>query len=281
LDPGGSKFFIILFLGLITFLLEGLWIPSIHLSHDLPLDVDHGTKEMVVRPLLGVIASYSLYAFDVWLKVQLPKGLFHFRDETMEPFFTNRALDFPWPSPFNLLYCFIGVVIGTLIGVLPGIGPAGAIAMLLPVSYRMEPVSAIIMMAASTTAPIRGSTTSILLNIPGETSSVVTCLDGYQMARKGGPGQPWNVSFRLFYRRTLSVVGLMLSHLPGRVSLQVWPCIFLFDGFGLTMIAYLGSGFLIKSLLMGKRNFHFHHWHGPGQRHYPVYIWKHHPIRRG
>ena len=91
-------------------------------------------------------------------------------------------------SAANLIYCFIGVFIGTLIGVLPGIGPAGTIAILLPFSFRISPVSAIIMLAGIFYgAQYGGSTTSILVNIPGEASSVVTCLDGYQWRSRGAP----------------------------------------------------------------------------------------------
>src|SRR6266511_2670952 len=89
----------------------------------------------------------------------------------------------------NLLYAFIGVLLGTLIGVLPGIGPVATIAMLLPTTYALQPVSALIMLAGIFYgAQYGGSTTSILINMPGETSSAVTCLDGYQMARKGQAG---------------------------------------------------------------------------------------------
>ena len=85
-------------------------------------------------------------------------------------------------EPINLLVCFIGVTIGTLIGVLPGLGPTASISLLLPVTFTLEPVQAIIMLAGIYYgAYYGGSTTSILINIPGEAASVVTCLDGYQM----------------------------------------------------------------------------------------------------
>jgi putative tricarboxylic transport membrane protein len=89
----------------------------------------------------------------------------------------------------NLMYCFIGVLVGTLIGVLPGIGPLGTIAMLMPLTFSVPPVSALIMLAGIYYgAQYGGSTTAILVNLPGETSSVVTCIDGYQMARRGRAG---------------------------------------------------------------------------------------------
>jgi TctA family transporter len=94
-------------------------------------------------------------------------------------------------QPINLLYCFVGVFIGTLVGVLPGLGPAAAIALLLPSTFALSPVPSVIMLAGIYYgAMYGGSTTSILVNIPGEAASVVTCLDGHAMARQGraGPG---------------------------------------------------------------------------------------------
>src|SRR5436190_22336335 len=84
----------------------------------------------------------------------------------------------------NLLYALVGCMVGTLIGVLPGIGPVATIAMLLPITFHLPPTAALIMLAGIYYGPqYGGSTTSILVNLPGEASSVVTCLDGYQMAR--------------------------------------------------------------------------------------------------
>ncbi len=89
----------------------------------------------------------------------------------------------------NLWFCFIGVFLGTLIGVLPGIGPLATIAMLLPITFNVPPVAALIMLAGIYYgAQYGGSTTAILVNLPGETSAVVTCIDGYQMARQGRAG---------------------------------------------------------------------------------------------
>ena len=92
----------------------------------------------------------------------------------------------------NLFYCFVGALIGTLIGVLPGLGPVATIAMLLPVTFYLPPVAALIMLAGIYYgAQYGGSTTAILVNIPGESSSVVTCLDGYQMAATAGRARRW------------------------------------------------------------------------------------------
>ena len=98
-------------------------------------------------------------------------------------------------TPINLLYALIGTLLGTLIGVLPGIGPVATIAMLLPITYGLQPVSALIMLAGIYYgAQYGGSTTSILVNLPGEASSAVTCIDGYQMARKGRAGAALAIS---------------------------------------------------------------------------------------
>ena len=104
--------------------------------------------------------------------------------------FSNLALGFDTAFTLqNLMYCLIGCVLGTLIGVLPGLGPIATIAMLLPATYALPPIAALIMLAGIYYgSQYGGSTTAILLNIPGETSSVVTAIDGYQMARNGRAG---------------------------------------------------------------------------------------------
>jgi len=103
---------------------------------------------------------------------------------------SNLALGFSVAAtPLNLVYCFIGCLLGTLIGVLPGVGPVATIAMLLPATYALPPVAALIMLAGIYYgAQYGGSTTAILVNLPGEASSVVTTIDGYQMARRGRAG---------------------------------------------------------------------------------------------
>ncbi|MBU2053632.1 MAG: tripartite tricarboxylate transporter permease [Proteobacteria bacterium] len=104
--------------------------------------------------------------------------------------FNNLIFGFSVALSFqNVLYCFIGCLLGTMIGVLPGIGPMATIAMLLPITFTLPPVAALIMLAGIYYgAQYGGSTTAILVNLPGETSSVVTCIDGYQMARQGRAG---------------------------------------------------------------------------------------------
>src|SRR4030081_379773 len=105
----------------------------------------------------------------------------------------NLIIGFPAAASLqNLFFCLAGCLLGNLIGVLPGIGPVATIAMLLPATYGLAPLTSLIMLAGIYYgAQYGGSTTAILVNMPGETSSVVTCIDGYQMARRGrGGGAP-------------------------------------------------------------------------------------------
>ncbi len=157
-------------------------------------------------------------------------------------------------TPENLLFCFIGVFIGTLIGVLPGIGPVGAMALLLPVTYKGTPVSSMIMLAGIYYgAMYGGSTTSILVNIPGEAASVVTCLDGYQMARQGRAGPALGIAaFGSFIAGSLSVIGLMIvGPILASVALRFGPPeYFSLMCLGLTTLIYLASSSVIRALMM-------------------------------
>jgi putative tricarboxylic transport membrane protein len=144
----------------------------------------------------------------------------------MDQLFTNLALGFATAGSLdNLLYCFIGVLLGTLIGVLPGIGPLATIAMLLPATYKMsDPTSALIMLAGIYYgAQYGGSTTAILVNLPGESSSVVTVLDGYQMARKGRAGAALSIAaIASFFAGTVATfLAGRLRAAPGRGRLQI------------------------------------------------------------
>ena len=155
-------------------------------------------------------------------------------------------------QPMHLFACFIGVFVGTLVGVLPGIGPVATMSLLFPVTYAMSPTGSIIMMAGIYYgAMYGGSTTSILVNIPGEAASVVTCLDGYQMARKGRAGPALGIAaFGSFIAGTLSVLGIMLLAPPlARFALDFGPPeIFTLLLLGFTMIAYLSSGSKLKAI---------------------------------
>ncbi|HEX2172531.1 MAG TPA: tripartite tricarboxylate transporter permease, partial [Dehalococcoidia bacterium] len=157
-------------------------------------------------------------------------------------------------SPWNLAYAGFGAVLGTAIGVLPGLGPPATIAMLLPLTYGMEPVSAVIMLAGIFYgAMYGGSTTSILLNIPGEAGSVVTCLDGYRMTRSGRAGAALGIAaIGSFIAGTLGVLGLSLvSPILADFALRFGPAeYFSLVLLGLTMAVYLSGGSALKGLMM-------------------------------
>ncbi len=158
-------------------------------------------------------------------------------------------------QPINLLFCFIGVFIGTLVGVLPGIGPTGTMAILLPITFYAPPLSSIIMLAGIYYgSQYGGSTTSILVNIPGEPSSIVTCLDGHQMARQGRAGPALGISaFGSFIAGTIGVFGLMMLAQPlVRFALRFGPPeYFSLMIMGLIILIYLTQKSLIKAISMG------------------------------
>src|SRR2546421_10105327 len=129
-------------------------------------------------------------------------------------------------TPIHLLYALIGCLLGTLIGVLPGIGPVATIAMLLPITFNLSPVAALIMLAGIYYgAQYGGSTTPILVNIPGQASSVVTCLHGYPMARQGraGPGLGIAAIGSLFAGSLVAVVLELLAPPLAEDELEVGP----------------------------------------------------------
>lgn len=156
-------------------------------------------------------------------------------------------------QPDNLFFCFVGCVIGTLIGVLPGLGPVATISLLLPSTFHITPVSAIIMLAGIYYgAMYGGSITSILVNIPGEAASVITCLDGYQMARQGRAGPALGISaFGSFIAGTLATLAIMVVAPPlAGFALQFGPPEYFSLMFlGLTVVTYLASGSMVKALM--------------------------------
>ena len=156
-------------------------------------------------------------------------------------------------TPMNLAMCFLGCLLGTIVGVLPGLGPPATIAMLLPLTFKMDPTGAMIMLAGIYYgAKYGGSTTSILLNVPGESSSVVTCLDGYQMARKGRAGAALGISaIASFVAGTIGTVLLMLVAPPlAKLSLAFSsPEYFALMVLGLAMVVLLAGDSLTKALL--------------------------------
>jgi putative tricarboxylic transport membrane protein len=156
-------------------------------------------------------------------------------------------------EPTNFFYCFVGVFLGTLIGVLPGIGPSGTICILLPLTFKISPVTSIILLSGIYYgAMYGGSTTAILVNVPGEAASVISCLDGYKMARQGRAGPALGVAaFGSFIAGTFSVIALMfLSYPLSKFALAFGPpeytALILL---GITLILYLAQKSMVKALI--------------------------------
>jgi putative tricarboxylic transport membrane protein len=157
-------------------------------------------------------------------------------------------------APKVLLYAFIGCLIGTLVGVLPGVGPLAGISLLLPASFGLDPTSAIVLLAGIYYgAMYGGSTTSILMRIPGEAASVMTCIDGYEMTRKGRAGPALAIAaVGSYIAGTVSVIGLMLLAPPlASFALRFGPPeYFALLLLGILVLAYMSSGSMFKSLAM-------------------------------
>lgn len=157
-------------------------------------------------------------------------------------------------APNNLMNCLLGCFLGTLTGVLPGFGPAAAVALLLPMTLYLSPTSGVVMLAGIYYgAMYGGSTTSILVNIPGEAASVVTCLDGYQMALQGRAGPALGMAaFGSFIAGTISLIGLIFVAPPlAKFALEFTSVEYVaIVCFGLTLLCFLGSRSRIKSFMM-------------------------------
>jgi putative tricarboxylic transport membrane protein len=169
--------------------------------------------------------------------------------------FTNLALGFDVAiSLQNLGYCLVGVFLGTLVGVLPGLGPVATVAMLLPLTFNLNPASSMIMLAGIYYgAQYGGSTTAILVNIPGESSSVVTTLDGYQMARQGRAGPALGIAaIGSFIAGTVSTLIVALFSPPlAEIALKFQPAdYFSLMVFGLVAAVVLAHGSVIKAVAM-------------------------------
>lgn len=156
-------------------------------------------------------------------------------------------------EPKNLLYCLIGVLIGMVIGVLPGLGPAATIAILLPITYTINPLSAIIMLAGIYYgAQYGGTITSVLLRLPGEASSVVTVFDGFALAKQGRAGTALGIAaIGSFVGATISIIGLsLLAPVIADVALDFGPPEYAALAlFGVLLVATIGSGNMVKSLI--------------------------------
>ncbi|RIX97566.1 tripartite tricarboxylate transporter permease [Aureimonas flava] len=157
-------------------------------------------------------------------------------------------------TPINVFWCFIGVLLGTLVGVLPGIGPTATIAMLLPITFSFSPVTALIMLSGIYYgAQYGGSTTAILINLPGESSSAVTAIDGYQMARKGRAGAALaTAALGSFFAGSVATLLLAIAAPPlARVALQFGaPEYFALIVLGLLVSISLAHGSIVKALAM-------------------------------
>ena len=170
--------------------------------------------------------------------------------------FSHLAVGFQTAGTLeNLMYCFIGVFLGTAIGVLPGIGPLATIAMLLPITYQLsDPTTALIMLAGIYYgSQYGGSTTAILVNLPGESASVVTVLDGYQMARKGRAGPALAIAaIASFFAGTVATVLLAAFAPPlAEVAFKFGPAeYFSLMVLGLVAAVVLANGSVVKALAM-------------------------------
>ncbi len=157
-------------------------------------------------------------------------------------------------TPVNVLYCFVGVLLGTLVGVLPGIGPTGTVAILLPITFTLEPVTALIMLAGIYYgAQYGGSTSAILINLPGESSSAVTAIDGHQMARQGRAGQALvTAAVGSFFAGSVATLVLAVAAPPlTRIALQFGSAeYFSLIVLGLVASVALAHGPIIKALAM-------------------------------
>src|SRR5688500_11767727 len=157
-------------------------------------------------------------------------------------------------TPTNLLFCLLGVALGTAVGVLPGIGPTATVAMLLPITFNFEPVTALIMLAGIYYgAQYGGSTTAILINLPGEPSAAVTALDGHEMARRGRAGPALAVAaIGSFIAGTVATVVLAVAAPPlAEVALKFGPAeYFALVLFGLIVSIALARGSTLKALAM-------------------------------
>src|SRR5260221_4394301 len=157
-------------------------------------------------------------------------------------------------SPPVLFYAFVGCVVGTLVGVLPGVGPLAGISLLLPATFGLNATNAIVMLAGIYYgAMYGGSTTSILMRIPGEAASVMTCIDGYAMARKGRGGAALAIAaVGSFIAGTVAVVALMVLAPPlADFALRFGPPEYTpLLVLGLIFLAYMSSTSLPRTLLM-------------------------------
>ena len=167
----------------------------------------------------------------------------------------NLILGFSVSLSFeNILYCLIGTILGTIVGVLPGLGPGGTIAILLPLTLKLNVTSAIIMLSGIYYGVAYGGTlTSVLMNIPGEVCTIVTCIDGYQMARKGRAGPALGIAaFGSFIASTIAIIGITILAPPlASIALTFGPPEYTSLMIaGMSLVTYLSSKSYVKALTM-------------------------------
>jgi putative tricarboxylic transport membrane protein len=168
---------------------------------------------------------------------------------------SNLALGFATAlSPSNLLLCFVGCLVGTLIGILPGVGPIATIAMLMPLTFKVDPTGALIMLAGIYYgAQYGGSTTAILINVPGEATSVVTALDGHAMAKNGRAGAALGIAaIGSFFAGTVATLVIAALGVPMTKLAQVFGAAdyFALMLLGLALAVVLASGSILKAVVM-------------------------------
>ena len=200
--------------------------------------------------MAAAVTAVLFLVFRTWLSVPLPWA----PGDLMEVLASLGQGFAAAATPANLLMCLLGVLLGQIIGVLPGIGPSAAIALLLPLTYRRDPTGAIIMFAGIYYgAQYGGTLTSVLINVPGESTSVMTTLDGYQMALQGRGGVALGIAaIGSFIAGMLGTLGLMLLAPPlASVALAFGPPeYFMLVLLGLTALAAVG-GSVLKGLATG------------------------------
>jgi putative tricarboxylic transport membrane protein len=170
--------------------------------------------------------------------------------EAFQSLMDGFAICFQWQY---LMFTILGCLVGTIIGVLPGVGPAAGTAMLLPLTFGMSPIASIIMLSAIYYGAMYGGTiTSVLLNVPGEAASAITCLDGYAMAKKGRAGSALAIAaIGSFFGGTVATFGLVLLALPlTRFALKFGPPEFFSLMFvGLSLAVALASKSMVRALI--------------------------------
>ena len=204
-----------------------------------------------IEPKLGSLLRFILgFRYDA--QSDPPPGELGFlMIETVQNLYLGFATAL---TPLNLFYGFMGCLIGTLVGVLPGVGPLAGISLLLPTTFGLNPASALILLSGIYYgAMYGGSTTSILMRIPGEAASVMTCIDGYAMAQKGRAGPALAISaIGSYIAGTASVIGLMLLAPPlAKFALGFGPPeYFSLLILGLLVLGYMTGGSMVKNLAM-------------------------------